>query len=617
VENIKRRNRYRPLRARQATHQAYLSYCQIFDLHVMSELEQEEKKQEVPGHQLTHIDWIKRVAKHLIKYALNHTSYYAAVTICRILGAYSAEQLGYLYQIVAPNRADSKGEPECSKAKSKLRRSAASRFGITQEDLFNEEESKTLPRDDWRVSLTIQSLDCFVPSNKALVIPTSYREGMELLTYNKEDPHGDAEIEVKRMCLFFKIMNFNRIASALNLRSFEESVKNLRNHWPFPRDPVRGTPSNGDNSPQYDLKAIRDLVARERVRRRRVAPGSLTIRVDGIDRATISDSESEHAMSLEPDATMFDVVGQDDEGPVVLATYLLTYDEPKTEVWTVDLPWSEQVLCTFEYDEDDSVRAEFKLARSMPLGSRSPNGIGRRDNIIANALSPGWLKARIVLDFAGKALIAIGLVLATLLYANRQQILNNQRAANELNLGYFQRFSQDIGSDDPSRRSQAIAIYRVMSPQLAAQLAPIAAGVDPLTATSRSVEILGDRSQTAQTRSLAEQSRRQIMSNFRITEPSYGANVEVRKIIRGTTPFRGTRHYIIVTTPQGVDYVVSEARVTGDLWEGVATFGAAGAGGEEIFHVRVIATKATLSEGPFDGTADAISSDSISVVRRP
>jgi len=125
------------------------------------------------------------------------------------------------------------------------------------------------------------------------------------------------------------------------------------------------------------------------------------------------------------------------------------------------------------------------------------------------------------------------------------------------------------------------------------------------------------RAQDSQTHSIAMQSRPEILSQFRIKEPSNGSDVDVRQIVRGITPFPELRYYIIVTTPQGQDFVSSEAKVSGDSWEGVATFGSAGVGGGEKFYVRVIGTKANLSEGTYSAKADELSSNSISVIRRP
>ncbi len=618
TSHVQNKKRGESIKARnpQVSHQPRFTPKQILELLVMSELEKEEKKQEAPGHDLTHDDWIKRLCKHLIKHSLTHTSYHAAVAVGRILCTYKANEIRGMYLLVAYDRALKKSDPECCRAKNSLRRSVAHRFDIDEEDLFKERSCDRLTDSDRRVPLTIQSLDRFAPAGG--IIPEEY----SWESNDNEDPHADSVIEVERMSRFFRITNkFNPLAKAANLKPFEESVKELKNWWPF--SPDAGTKKNGNDGGngsdggQYNLKEIRDHVARERKRRRRVSPGSLTIRVDGKDQATINLSEQEHEATLEADATIVDVVGRDDQGDVVLATYVLTYDDqPRTEEWSADLPRSQKLLCTFEYDEEYRVHARFTLTNTKQIVATLQDREYPASRI-SSALSPAWLKAQIVLSFAGKALISMAVVLAALIYVNMQQSLNNQRTMHDLNLAYLQTFSRDIGSAEPGQRLRAISVYREMSPQLAAPLAPIAAEADPMTATNRSVEILADRSQDPQTRSVAEQSRRRIMGDFRIEEPSYGSKVNVRQVVRGTTPFPEMRHYIIVTTPQGVDFVAGEARVSGDTWEGVATFGSAGVGRGEKFYVRVIATRTSLPEGPFAGMADAIASDSIPVMRDP
>src|SRR5882672_7728467 len=45
-------------------------------------------------------------------------------------------------------------------------------------------------------------------------------------------------------------------------------------------------------------------------------------------------------------------------------------------------------------------------------------------------LSPGWLKTQIILDFAGKAILSLAAILATVLYTTKQQTLSAQQAAH-------------------------------------------------------------------------------------------------------------------------------------------------------------------------------------------
>jgi hypothetical protein len=167
VKNKDRGESIEPKNLRQAAHQPRFTRSQIFDLLVMSELEKEEKRQEAPGHNLTHSDWIKRLGKHLIKYSFTHTSYHAAVAVGRILCTYTAKEVGRVYEILAYNRALKKSDPECCDAKDALRKSSASRFTIPQQDLFRERACDKLPSSDWRVSLTAQSLERFVSAGSA------------------------------------------------------------------------------------------------------------------------------------------------------------------------------------------------------------------------------------------------------------------------------------------------------------------------------------------------------------------------------------------------------------------------------------------------------------------
>jgi hypothetical protein len=570
-------NRSKVKNPRQYAKRPHFTREQIFDLLVLIKLEEEEKRQEIPGHGLTHADWIKRLCKHLVKHSLTHTSYYAAVAVGRILCTYSASEVGKMYWFVAHNRATTKLDAECGRTKNNFRRSLESRFvGMPREILFKDGPADRLPRSNWQVSLIADALKCLAPHSSIFSDGYLWKpDDEELLPIEDGDLRGDSVIEVDRMSLIFRTEQFNEFAKAAQLKLFDECVKKLRNWWPDPADPNSGGTKDGASGGQYNVQEIRDRVAHQRKRRRRISPGSLAIRVDGFDCATIRGSEMEHKTILD-DATIVEIVGRDDEGDVVLATYILTYeDQPRTEEWTADLPGSRKLLCSFEYDEDDRVRATFTLTDGKRLGSAALPSNEHSTSGMAGALSSAWLKARIVLNFAG-VLTSVAVLLAVLIYANW-----------------------------------------AMSPRFAARVAPIAAEVNPMAAITRVVEIFTDRSLNAATRSVAERSRQQIMSDFRIKQPSYDSQVDERQVVRGTTPFPGLRYYIIVTTPQGQDFVSSEAAVSGDSWEGVATFGSAGVGGGEKFYVRVIATKARLSEGPFSGTADAISSDSIPVIRRP
>ncbi|HKW32219.1 MAG TPA: sigma-70 family RNA polymerase sigma factor [Candidatus Acidoferrum sp.] len=107
------------------------------------------------------------------------------------------------------------------------------------------------------------------------------------------------------------------------------------------------------------LAALQKFVERDADRRLRIVRDWLAIRIDGIHRCVIG-SESWCLIEFEGGTSKVEIVGRDAEGEVVIATYLPTYDGPKTEAWKVSLPWGDEVSCNFEYDDEECVRVEAK-----------------------------------------------------------------------------------------------------------------------------------------------------------------------------------------------------------------------------------------------------------------
>ena len=115
------------------------------------------------------------------------------------------------------------------------------------------------------------------------------------------------------------------------------------------------------------LAKLQKFIEREAERRQRIVPFWLAIRIDGVLQRVI-DPESWCLFEFEEGTSKIEIVGRDAEGEVVIATYLPTYDGPKTEVWKVSLPWGDEVSCTFEYDDQDCVHVEAKRIVEPKLG---------------------------------------------------------------------------------------------------------------------------------------------------------------------------------------------------------------------------------------------------------
>ncbi len=104
---------------------------------------------------------------------------------------------------------------------------------------------------------------------------------------------------------------------------------------------------------------------------------------------------------------------------------------------------------------------------------------------------------------------------------------------------------------------------------------------------------------------------------FKILSPPTGSGVGPSEFIRGTTPFRALKHYVVVHPDIGnQDWVQKRASVypTGN-WTGPAIFGDASSR-NQTFTVRCIATKTDLPPGPLgEIPEDAQFSSAISVTR--
>jgi hypothetical protein len=111
-----------------------------------------------------------------------------------------------------------------------------------------------------------------------------------------------------------------------------------------------------------------------------------------------------------------------------------------------------------------------------------------------------------------------------------------------------------------------------------------------------------------------------VKGGFRITSPMNGDTVEPLESVRGTTPFRGTYHYIVVRAVKaGVD-VVQPGPVSvgeGGSWVGTAKFGDTNVGLGELFMIRCVATMSKLQSGVLTSEPkDGVFTDPVLVVRR-
>jgi hypothetical protein len=172
------------------------------------------------------------------------------------------------------------------------------------------------------------------------------------------------------MQLFLDPACFNRLAALFGIDDFSRRARTIilrTDPHPLEPDPV--------DDEECPLGRIYARIDDESMRSRSARPGSLRVRVDGIERARI-DGDEDAPMLLEEHASLVEIVATaEDSSDVVVATYVLTYDgrKQKKERWDVELPWSDRdrLTCSFKYGADDCVGAMFERYR-RPSPTRRP-----------------------------------------------------------------------------------------------------------------------------------------------------------------------------------------------------------------------------------------------------
>jgi hypothetical protein len=354
---------------------------------VLEELDEFEFDEERAGRLLTEPQQLRCFIKQIVKTVLNHNSFYAAVGLTQIVCDYSAPQMLDMYSSVSNSRAEGKDWAACSRAKRIFERAIQRRFGERIELGKQGNAVKIVSRrpDASEVDLVRRSLLTLLPQVPAVPSSTTLADHIRAMFH-------ESRSEMKRIHSFFDIDTFDReTRKAPSTAKPPAPAGQFDAHAWVPIihgcNPDPGPSANLlTNQPDFDMDYFNEMLAKESGRQRRIAPGSLCIRVDGIDRGVLGATSLSRDLILEEGANIVRLVASDEEGePVTFAAYVLTYDVPKTEYWEVDLGELGLLVVTFDYHEDETVEASFKIrsasdqqdhASSMPKAPSFVVGCG-------------------------------------------------------------------------------------------------------------------------------------------------------------------------------------------------------------------------------------------------
>jgi len=376
-----RRRRYEPKSEARDSYRPLMGKRELLRFLLFEEMDELEIAEEAAGRLLAPEDQLRCYLKQVVKTVLNHNSFYAAVGMAEVLCDYSAQQTIEMYDLVTRSRAEHKDWAACSHARLRFLNNIVRRFG----DRVELRKEGTAHKLNWRRPTTAEagllkrSLTQFLPP---LSPPPEPAGGNGFLM--RFSPFlQESFTEMSRIYRFLDPEQFKELPAQIPSRgpaeAFEDHLRILDSAGPAPTDPDSGSNLGDGASPDFDLDLLKDLIRRRHNRRRRLAPGSLSIRVDGVDRGTIDIQNPSCGVVLEEGASVVKLVGRDcEQGSVTIATYVLTYDSPKAELWEADVPGMGRVSVTLDYRDDESVSASFGL-RSEFADSHDAIGIREDD----------------------------------------------------------------------------------------------------------------------------------------------------------------------------------------------------------------------------------------------
>jgi hypothetical protein len=444
-----KREPYRPLTGKQ-------ELLRLLLLHELDELELEEESE---GRLKTPADQVRCLIKQIVKTVLHRNSFYAAVAMGLILCDYTVQETMGIYDFVAPLRSFKKDWAAYSVAKEVLIKAILKRFpNRVQVRKYGRAYKFVAHKAD--PSETQHVGECLLR-----FLPPQPQHEIHLASAQQRIISRTAD-EMDHIYRLFDIVKFNEIA-----RSLIPPLSPLEQHLFIPEfavNPNSPVPP-ASTTPNVDIAQLKCAIVKERRRRRKVIPGSLSVSVDGVERATLDDQVRSCRILLEEGASLIRVLGRDENNEeIVLAAYALTYEQQrKTEYWEEHLTFVGTINCQFEYFDNDIVSAVIRLFPTR-IGRQQFNPVTEVDGNIVD-----WRRfttAQMLLDFACIALSSR--LPATAAVSAEMQIATFLHALGE--------------KTDAQRIARRIASARPI--QLAQDLVPIIAR--ELSLTARVVSVL-------------------------------------------------------------------------------------------------------------------------------
>lgn len=318
-----------------------LSEVHLLQRLIYIESEPYERQQESKGvTKLDRNDMTIQFIKHLVKMTVRRNSFYVTLGLSRLLYNYSTAETMAIYNLVVQDPERVREDCYYRSRKRLLMEELLERFSAVVRIIrgpHGEERFQAQDQPGQRAGLVRKCLSLFTPWNTPCVVPDRFdpiRQRIPSLEFNGDDPDREQPVEVNRVHAVLDPDCYDRLIRALNLDPAEQRLAIPQFFLSTAANHDQRLPPDRDHPPELteeEIAAIHETLAERARRRKKHAARSLSIVVDGVERARLDLAQATRIrFEVEESDELIEVRGQDREGEVLLAVHLLTHNDIKS-----------------------------------------------------------------------------------------------------------------------------------------------------------------------------------------------------------------------------------------------------------------------------------------------